>query len=349
IGLLLAAILLPFAGCSRSTQTAVTLTDADSQTVTTSGSDATVAQSTTQFVSLADGLKSAPLPKRELSAGTLFRLLSVEQTGIDFAHNWTPPEGYKLEIYNSLPGGGVCIGDYDGDNLPDVFLTQANVGSQFYRNLGQMKFENVTAATGIVADDKGRGAAFADVDNDGDLDLYVCNDERPNQLFINDGKGKFRENAAAAGLDFNGASVMAAFADYDRDGDLDMYLVTNRKEPQHEVPAPKRRPDGTFDISEENREFVDVIVSKGARPRVIKAAQYDHLYRNNGDGTFTDVSQEAGLVGNYWGLSATWWDYNRDGWIDIYVANDFYSPDQLYRNNGDGTFTDAAKVAFAHT
>jgi hypothetical protein len=278
-----------------------------------------------------------------------FRTLSGEQTGIDFAHDWSPPDGYKFEIYNSLPGGGVCIGDYDGDNLPDVFLTQANVASQLYRNLGELKFENVTAAAGIVADDKGHGATFVDVENDGDLDLYVCRDERPNQLFINDGSGKFHEDAAARGIDFSGASVMAAFADYDRDGDLDMVLVTNRKEPQHEVPAPKRRADGTFDISPENLEFVDVIVAKDGQPRVIKAAQYDHLYRNNGDGSFTDVSQEAGLVGNYWGLSATWWDYNRDGWIDLYVANDFYGPDQLYRNNGNGTFTDTAQCALPHT
>ena len=99
----------------------------------------------------------------------------------------------------------------------------------------------------------------------------------------------------------------------------------------------------------EDREFLDVIQPLDGQPRVVKAAQFDHLYRNNGDGTFTDVSQSAGLSGNYWGLAATWFDYDGDGWPDIYVSNDFYSPDQLLHNNGDGTFTDVAPTALPHT
>ena len=299
------------------------------------------------WTDVAAGLAASPLPARQSTTGTTrFESLTVDQTGIDFADNWTPPPGYKLEIYNSLPGGGICIGDYDGDNLPDVFLTQPNVGSRLYRNLGDFHFQDTTESSGTGDNPYGQGAAFIDIDDDGDLDLYVCNDERPNQLFVNDGQGKFSESAAEFGLDFNGASVMMAFADYDCDGDLDGYLVTNRKDPDGQIPRPERRADG---ISEEHREFVDVIVPDDGRPRIIKAAQYDHLYRNNGDGTFTDVSGSAGLVGNYWGLAATWWDYDRDGWPDLYVSNDFYSPDQLYHNNGDGTFTDMAPTALPHT
>ncbi len=302
-----------------------------------------------QWTDLASGLRAAPLPVRvPADVGTRFELLSVQRTGLDFAHHWTPPPDYALEVYNSLPGGGVCIGDYDDDGWPDVFLTQPNVGSRLYRNLGDFRFVDVTATmVGEIAN--GQGATFVDVDNDGDLDLYVCNDERPNQLFLNDGRGGFQERAAEFGLDYSGASVMMAFADFDRDDDLDGYLVTNRRDEEAEIPRPRRRDDGTFDISPEDREFVDVIVPEDGQPRIVKAAQYDHLYRNNGDGTFTDVSQSAGLEGNYWGLAATWWDYDRDGWPDIYVSNDFYSPDQLYHNNGDGTFTDVAPTALPQT
>ena len=296
------------------------------------------------------GIRGAQLPKRAGGeSDKRFDSLSVERTGLDFAHEWEPPADYKLKIYNSLPGGGVSIGDVDGDRLPDVYLTQPHVGSRLYRNLGEFRFEDVTESSGLGENPQGQGATLVDVDNDGDLDLFVCNSQRPNNLFINDGRGRFVDQAERAGLDFSGASVMVAFADYDRDGDLDAYLVTNRVDPAQPVPGPKQMADGSFQIPEPHREFVDVIVDSDGRPRVVKAAQYDHLYRNNGDGTFSDVSDQAGLVGAYWGLSANWWDFDRDGLIDVYVSNDFYSPDQLYRNNGDGTFTDVAPSALPHT
>ena len=276
--------------------------------------------------------------------------MPVEQTGLDFAHEWTPPAGYQLELYNSLPGGGLCIGDYDGDDLPDIFLTQPHVGSMLYRNLGGVRFQNVTESAGIGDHQKALGVAFVDIDGDGDLDLYVCNREEPNCLYINAGNGTFKDEAPQRGLAFNGASVMAAFADYDRDGDLDGFLVTYRKEPASPVPPPKANPDGSYEIPDEHREYVDVIVDKDGVARTIKAGQRDHLYQNNGDGTFTDVSASAG-IGNqcYWGLSSAWWDYNLDGYLDLYISNDFYSPDELYRNNGDGTFTDVAPQTLPHT
>ena len=222
----------------------------------------------------------------------------------------------RLKSTILFPEAGVCIGDYDGDNLPDVFLTQANVGSRLYL---KSREHEVCRCDGRGRNCRRRQRAGRVIrlmsTTDSDLDLYICNDERPNQLFINNGEGSFQERAAAAGIDFNGASVTATFADYDHDGDLDLYLVTNRKEPQHEVPTPKRLPDGSFDISEVNREFVDVIVSKDGNPRVVKAAQYDHLYRNNGDGTFVDVSQGRrtrrqllGVVCNLVGLQPRWLD-----------------------------------------
>lgn len=326
-------------GCGRGSENEVNRGDSAS----TSGADAT-------WLDLKEGLRALPLlPRSANRDATQFVALPVAETGLDFAHNWQPPADYKFEIYNSLPGGGVCLGDINGDDLPDVFLTQSNVGSRLYKNLGGMQFEDITKSSGVENVLTGQGVSFVDIDNDGDLDLFVCNKEQPNQLWINDGSGVFTDEAAQRGVDFSGNSVMMSFADYDHDGDLDGYLVTNRRDDSGlDIPPPKPNGDGTFDIPEKYREFVDVIVSEG-KSRVIRAAQLDHLYRNNGDGTFTDVSEEAGLTGYYWGLSAVWWDYDRDGWVDVYVSNDFYSPDQLYRNNGDGTFTDVAKTALPHT
>ena len=303
------------------------------------------------WTTVRDGLRAAPLASRSGGGNaTRFTSLSVSETGLDFAHNWKPPADYKFEIYNSLPGGGVCIGDFDGDDFPDVYLTQTHVGSRLYKNLGEMRFKDVTELAGLTSVSTGQGASFVDIDNDSDLDLYVCNKDQPNQLFINNGDGTFTDEAASRGVDFVGNSVMMAFADYDHDGDLDGYLVTNRRDDSNlDIAQPEINEDGTYTIPEDSHEFVDVIVDREGKSRVIRAAQYDHLYQNNGDGTFTDISKTAGLVGNYWGLSAVWWDFDRDGWMDIYVSNDFYSPDQLYRNNGDGTFTDVAKTALPHT
>ena len=302
---------------------------------------------------LGPDLRGKPLPPRKATDGTRFEELPVSRTGIDFADRWSPPADYRLQIYNSLPGGGVCLGDYDGDGWPDLFLTQPHLGSRLYRNLGDFRFQDVTAAT--VGDHlTAQGAAFVDTDGDGDLDLFVCHDGQPNQLYLNDGQGGFVERAAESGLAFTGASVMMAFADYDRDGDLDAYLVTNREDrggDQQRGDTTQTAPgkEGQPLIATEDSERFDVITPADGRPRIVKAAQYDHLYRNNGDGTFSDVSQEAGMTGNYWGLAAQWWDYNLDGWPDLYVSNDFYSPDQLYRNNGDGTFTDVAADGLPHT
>lgn len=294
-------------------------------------------------------LSIKPLPLRDGADGPRFESLPVEQTGLNFCHNWTPPPGYQLKIYQeSLPGGSVCIGDYDGDGLPDVFLTQPQVGSSLYRNLGGMRFQDVTDSTvGRIED--GLGACFADIDNDGDLDLFVCRDEKPNQCFINNGDGSFTERGQQMGLGYSGASIMMYFADYDCDGDLDGYLVTNVVRPPSKLDDPPRRPDGKPVIPDSELEYRDSIRRKDGTYRVISAAQYDHLFRNDGNGTFTEVSDEAGITGNYFGLAASWWDYNRDGWPDIYVANDFFSPDQLYRNNKDGTFTDVAPEVIPHT
>ena len=188
-----------------------------------------------------------------------------------------------------------------------------------FRNLGDWKFEDVTAKAGIVEPGKPegwtQGAAFADVNNDGRLDLYLCRFGMPNLLFMNQGDGTFREEAAQRGLAVSDASGMGAFCDYDRDGDLDVYVQTNLLDT---VKAPQ--------------------------------GQRDYLFRNRGDGTFENVTTAAGVGGiETAGHAAIWWDYDGDGRPDLYVANDYAVPDFLYRNQGDGTFTNVIDEAVAQT
>ena len=233
------------------------------------------ANSTKVAVDINVGLTAHPLPARAATTGKRFDELPIETTGISFAANWTPPENYGVEIYKTLPGGSVCVGDYDNDGRPDIYLNQPDIGSQLYRNLGNLRFEDVTEAT-VGNHPHGLGASFVDIDNDGDLDLYVCNNEHPNQLFINEGNSNSVERAKAYGLDFSGSSIMMSFCDYDRDGDLDAFLVTNRKEPKSPIPDPKPGPDGIYRMPPEHREYKDVIIPKDGNARIVMAAQFDH-------------------------------------------------------------------------
>jgi len=281
--------------------------------------------------------------------GPLFRQLTVDESGLDFRHHWRPETEYLHVLGNAMSGGGLAIGDIDGDELPDLLFTRPQGGSRLYRNLGGLRFTDVSADSGLQLDHWGGGASFGDLDNDGDLDLYVCGYDTPNRLYWNDGSGHFSEGAAAAGLAFTGASIMMAICDYDLDGDLDGYLLTNRfasgTNPEGDVPVE----NGRLAIPDELIEQFDVLTRPDGQAILINSGQYDHLYRNNGDGTFSDVSTEAGFAGNHFGLSATWWDPDDDGRPDLYVANDFFGPDQLWINQGDGTFVEQAASALPHT
>jgi hypothetical protein len=268
------------------------------------------------------GISSEPLSPRSGRRGaTMFKLLSPQETGVvsensyDDARIWG--ERYAEFEAGSI-GSGVAIGDYDGDGRPDIFVVGKTGSCRLFRNLGNWKFDDVTEKAGVG--DKGdaaavwkQGATFVDVNNNGLLDIYVCRFGAPNLLYMNQGDGTFKEEAAARGLAVNDGCIMAAFCDYDRDGFLDVFIQTNWPESAGH-PNPQR----------------------------------NYLFRNNGDGTFADVTARAGIGGKAQGHSAIWWDYDGDGWPDLYVANDFTPPDKLYHNNRDGTFTDTIDSVVPH-
>ena len=304
---------------------------------------------------------STPLGKRAASGtDARFSLLQAEATGIDLVHRFPVNAPFDL-MTDQYSGSGVCVGDVDADGLPDIFLTNYDHGNRLYKNLGNWKFRDTTAAAGVGGEGRwSAGATFADVDDDGDLDLFVCVYDAPNLLYVNDGKGVFNDRAKSLSVDYAGASVMMAFADYDRDGDLDGYLVTHRMQKGGHHP-PRSSKDafarGIIVADRKTRtatvtpKFEDLfaIMDKGEdRIELITAGQQDILYRNDG-GKFTGVSKPAGIGGRGIGLAATWWDYNEDSWPDLYVSNDYKGADRLYRNNKNGTFTDVIRDTVPHT
>ena len=214
---------------------------------------------------------------------------------------------------------GVAVADFDRDGRPDIFAISKNGACALYRQVAPFKFEDVAAKAGVSipapADgiSSNTGATVVDINQDGAPDLYVCRYDLPNLLFVNNGDGTFTERAAAYGLAIKDASVHATFADYDRDGHLDCYLVTN---------------------------ILDFTKSPQGRR--------DYLFRNNGDGTFADVTAKSGVWGLTQGHTALWLDANHDGWPDLYVANDFETPDRFYLNKGDGTFADVVDERLPH-
>ena len=305
------------------------------------------------------GISSEPLePSTTGQAETVFQSLSLDTTGIDFVNPIDQSHAQQYLYTSSFACGGVAVGDIDNDGWPDIFLTSGPKKNRLYRQTSPMKFEDITDAAKLDSGDVWSvGVAMVDIDNDGDLDIYICNFDTPNHLFINNGDGTFAEKAKQFGVDYVGAGHTPTFCDYDLDGDLDFYLMTNYyNDPRGKTDKPvSGLVDGKPSILPDFQKYFHITgIVPGARPNSITinhdtVGQPDRLVRNNGDGTFTEVSKEAGIQGNGKGNSATWWDYNEDGWPDIYVANDFEDPDRLYRNNGDGTFTNTTEEMVPHT
>jgi hypothetical protein len=261
------------------------------------------------------------------SGNPLFTIMPASVTQADFVNHLDYDEQLKnkFNIYtyrNFYNGGGVALGDVNNDDLIDIFLT-SNMGSNvLYLNKGNFEFEDISAHAGIGG--KGQwstGVSFADVNGDGWTDIYVCNsgnvagDDRRNELYINNGNLTFSEKSAEYGLNDPGYSTHGAFFDYDKDGDLDLYLMNNSS-----------RAIGSFNLKENQRFERD---SLGG----------DRLFRND-DNIFKDVSVEAGIYGSVigFGLGITIGDIDLDGWLDIYVSNDFFERDYIYMNNRNGTF-----------
>lgn len=274
---------------------------------------------------------------RKQDGPTLFKLLDASQTGIDFKNTLSPSDSINIlnhpYLYN---GAGVGIGDFNNDGLPDVYFAGNMVANKLFLNKGDLKFTDITNTAGVDGEGKwSAGVSVVDINNDGKMDIYVCAsfqsnpEQRRNMLYINQGNNKdgiptFKDEAKAYGLDDNGYSTQAIFFDYDHDGDLDMYLLTN---------------------------FLGKTTPVAYRPKLTdgSAENNDRLYRNNGNGTFSNVTKEAGILTEGFGNSVSVTDINNDGWPDIYVGNDFISNDVLYINNKNGTFTNRAGDYFKHT
>lgn len=267
---------------------------------------------------------------------TLFRLVPATHSGLYFENTVEEKDSINiLTVQYMYHGGGVAVGDFNNDGLEDVFFTGNMVPNRLYLNRGELKFEDVSKQAAIGGEGRwNTGVALADVNNDNLIDIYVCASikeepsDRTNMLFINKGLDEngipvFMDEATRYGVADTGYSQNAAFLDYDKDGDLDLYVLTNLES--------------------------DLIPSN-YRPRILdgSALNNDKLYRNNGDNTFTDVTLEAGILIEGYGLGIAIADINDDGWPDIYIGNDYISNDILYINNRDGTFTNEIKDRLKH-
>ncbi len=263
----------------------------------------------------------------------LFSLVPPAQSGIDFVNS--VQEGPQINYFNYgyiYNGGGVAVGDVDGDGLADLYFSATMGSNRLYRNLGDFRFEDITEQAGVAAAQGFKtGVVMVDINSDGLLDIYVCRTgngplpERSNLLFVNQGGGVFEEQAGRYGLDLPSNTNQAVFFDYDRDGDLDCYLLNH-----------------------------PIRFGTNTRPRLKGGVRYtqpdtpeesDRLLRNDG-GVFRDVSEQAGVINSAFGLSVMVSDYNGDGLPDLFVANDYIEPDFLFINRGNGTFSEQSAAWF---
>jgi len=258
--------------------------------------------------------------------------LESDSSGVIFENKLDYTEEFNPYTYrNFYNGGGVALGDINKDGLIDIYLTGNIVENKMFLNKGNFQFEDITEVSGLACPNVwSTGATFADINGDGLLDLYVCKsgapggENRHNELFINNGDLTFSEESKKYNLDILGLSVHAAFFDYDKDGDLDCYILNN-----------SIRSIGGYDLIEDQREIAD---PEGQGNKLLE----------NIDGKFVDVTQSAGIYSSKigFGLGITLSDYNNDGWTDLFISNDFFEKDYLYINNKDGTFSEESENFF---
>src|SRR5260221_6619166 len=260
--------------------------------------------------------------KPEVS-NALFKRLGKDQTNIDFINKLSFDSEFNIYTYrNFYNGGGVALGDINNDGLIDIYLSANQSANKLYLNKGNFHFEDITEKAGVAGIRAwSTGVSLADVNADGWLDIYVCNsgdvkgDDRENELFINNGDLTFSERAKEYNVADRGFSTHAVFFDYDKDGDLDLYILNN-----------SYQSIGSFNLRKNERGVRDELGG--------------HKLMRNDNGKFTDVSKAAGIYGSIiaFGLGVTVGDINKDGWQDLYVSNDFFERDYLYINQKDGTF-----------
>lgn len=276
--------------------------------------------------------------KKENKEQKQFSLLDPTDTGILFSNDIKETDSLNYFTYPYMyMGGGISVGDLNNDGLVDLFFTANMKSNKLYLNKGNLKFEDITEEAKVAGDERWyTGTTMVDINNDSYLDIYVSvsgkGDDRRNLLYINNGPSKsseqvsFTESAKAYGLDDNGHTTQSTFFDFDNDGDLDVYVAN--------YPIAK---------------FSSPVEFYGYKVKNPTMEESDKLYSNNGDGTFTNVTEKAGILNYGLSLSATVGDLNDDGWKDIYVSNDFDSPDYVYLNNQDGTFKEVSQSVVRHT
>ena len=268
------------------------------------------------------------------SADKMFTLMPSSVTGINFINPLQETEQFNVLNYGYLyNGGGVAIGDINNDGLSDIYFTGNMVGSRLYLNQGNFKFKEIAQRAGVFAEGLwNTGTTMADVNGDGLLDIYVCRSaakspsKRKNLLFINNGDLTFTEKAKEFGVDDSGYTTQGAFFDYDRDGDLDLYILNHS-----------------------TQEYAGLGKISRHHKKQKNKAYSDKLMRND-NGKFVNVSDQSGLISNIlgFGLGIAISDINNDGWLDLYISNDYNEQDYLYLNNTDGTFSENLEDYIGH-
>jgi len=271
-------------------------------------------------------------------ADRLFTRLDAERTGVDFENTIVTDDSLMnpLDYFYVYNGGGVAAGDLNGDGQTDLYFAGNTVRNRLYLNQGDFDFRDVTTQAGVGAEGVwATGVTLVDINQDGRTDIYVSvggptavTDDRANRLYVNQGPDEngvptFEERAAAYGIADTGYSTHAAFFDYDKDRDLDLYVLNTATVRQRGRPG-------------------------GRRAGSAASSNRDRLYHNEGDGTFTAVTDSAGIGGDGYGLGLAISDVNDDGWPDIYTANDLHTRDRIYVNQGDGTFEDWGRAYLRH-
>ncbi len=270
----------------------------------------------------------------ETKAEPMLELVSPEVSGITHKNTLLEYEGWNYLDYTYLyNGGGIAVGDINNDGLQDIYVSANQEPGALYLNKGNFEFEDITKQSGINTSDGWKtGVAFADINGDGWLDLYVCRaglprdgDLRRNLVFINNRNGTFSERSRELGLVDTLSSISANFFDFDLDGDLDIFVVNHSTD---------------FHLT-------SAMFYNGAEPDRPKYGD-NNLFEQQPDGTFIEVSDKSGISSTpSFTLSATVLDYNKDGWPDLFVCNDFWASDRLYLNNQDGTFTNIKRKALS--